>query len=749
MAQVELTVIEQSGVKVTVLDAPGAQVAIGPSLSTATPEPVGLTGAAGTSTDAATADHVHAHGNQTGTSLHALATTGGAGFMSAAQFDLLDGATDQDSADTLVLRDASGDFEANNVYADLVGNAATATKLATARTINTVSFDGTGNITITAAPNAGSVVDASVASNAAIALTKLATGALPTAITVASANIVDGTIVNADVNASAAIALTKLASVTAGRVVMGNASNVATATEITGDATLASNGVVTLSGSGVTPATVNNSATALTPLTIDAKGRVTGTGSPVTITPSFNSLTNVPTTVAGYGITDALDTNDARLTNERVPTDDSVTNAKVAGNAAIALSKLATGALPNAITVESANIVDGTIVNADINASAAIALTKLATGALPTAITVASANIVDGTIVDADISGSAAIALSKLATGALPTAITVASANIVDGTIVNADVSASAAIAGSKVAPDFGAQAISGAGLTLTGDVTFSRTNPAGITVTTAGVVTIAADTANTAAASQINFNVDGLEVCDINNGGLLRFNRTNFVNAGVCTQEVDSALALAGGSNANNSGINLELSGPDRVSTIGMRIRWNINNLYEWDKTSDFHRWYTGTSAERMRLNDAGNLIVGATTSDHRFRVNGTIQCDATLRVGSGLTRNTTPTNSNTSTTATAASLLTGIRTGTPTAGIDLQVPTGTDLDAAFVSLANNQTLEWTVINLASATHAITVTANTDHTVVGNMVVAANSSARFASRKTAANTFITYRIGS
>jgi len=204
MRQVEVTVIEQFGVEVTVLDAPGAQVAIGPTLSTATPQPVGLTGAAGTSGDAARADHVHAHGNQPGTSLHALATTSGAGFMSAAQFDLLDGATDQDSADTLVLRDASGDFEANNIYADLVGNAATATKLATARTINTVSFDGTNNITITAAPTAGSVVNATVASNAAIALTKLATGALPREITVASDNIVDGTIVNADINAAAA-----------------------------------------------------------------------------------------------------------------------------------------------------------------------------------------------------------------------------------------------------------------------------------------------------------------------------------------------------------------------------------------------------------------------------------------------------------------------------------------------------------------------------------------------------------------
>jgi hypothetical protein len=340
MAQVELTVIEQSGVEVTVLDAPGAQVAIGPSLSTATPQAVGLTGAAGTSTDAAKADHVHAHGNQTGTSLHALATTSGAGFMSAGQFDLLDSATDQDSADTLVRRDASGDFEANQITAELVGNAATATKLATARTINGESFDGTANITLTAVPNAGSVVDASVASNAAIALSKLA-------------------------------------AVTAGQVVMGNVSNVATVTEITGDATLASTGVLTLSNSGVSAATVNDSVTAITPITIDAKGRITGTGSAVTITPSYNSLTDLPTTLAGYGITDAVDSSDARLTDERVPTDGSVTDAKVSASAAIALSKLATGALPTAITVESANIVNGTIVDADVNATAAIAGTKI------------------------------------------------------------------------------------------------------------------------------------------------------------------------------------------------------------------------------------------------------------------------------------------------------------------------------------------------------------------------------------
>lgn len=60
-----------------------------------------------------------------------------------------------------------------------------------------------------------------------------------------------------------------------------------------------------LANSGVTAGTYNNSATAVTPLTIDAKGRVTAAGANVTITPAFSSITSRPTTVSGYGITDA------------------------------------------------------------------------------------------------------------------------------------------------------------------------------------------------------------------------------------------------------------------------------------------------------------------------------------------------------------------------------------------------------------------------------------------------------------
>ena len=126
----------------------------------------------------------------------------------------------------------------------------------------------------------------------------------------------------------------------------------------------------------------------------------------------------------------------------------------------------------------------GVVTNAMLANNAAIALSKLATGALPTAITVASANIVDGTIVDADINASAGITLTKLATGALPTAITVASANIVDGTIVDADINAAAAIAGSKIAPDFAANVRIGQ---TSSDTPGSGNNTYGISLRTSG----------------------------------------------------------------------------------------------------------------------------------------------------------------------------------------------------------------------------------------------------------------------
>ena len=166
-------------------------------------------------------------------------------------------ATSANTASAIVARDASGNFTAGTVTANLTGNvtgnvsgtsgsttgnAATATALATARTFQLtgdveasgVTFDGTGNVSLTTVIGTGAIVNADVNTSAQIAYGKLAltngivnadinasaaidkTKISGTAITagdtgtVTSTMIADGTIVNADINASAAIDWTKL-----------------------------------------------------------------------------------------------------------------------------------------------------------------------------------------------------------------------------------------------------------------------------------------------------------------------------------------------------------------------------------------------------------------------------------------------------------------------------------------------------------------------------------------------------------
>lgn len=115
-------------------------------------------------------------------------------------------------------------------------------------------------------------------------------------------------------------------------------------------------------------------------------------------------------------------------------------------------------------------------------------------------------------------------------------------------------------------------------------------------------------------------------------------------------------------------------------------------------------------------------------------------------------------PTAMTTAATMTSASILSGIITGTHSAGATAAytLPTGTLLDAAS-EFVIGESLDWVLINLsAAAADTITVTAGTDHTIVGNPIVQSahsttggiyGNSSMWRSRKTAANTFVTYRI--
>jgi hypothetical protein len=93
---------------------------------------------------------------------------------------------------------------------------------------------------------------------------------------------------------------------------------------------------------------------------------------------------------------------------------------------------------------------------------------------------------------------------------------------------------------------------------------------------------------------------------------------------------------------------------------------------------------------------------------------------------------------------TLTAALILGGIVTSTSAAAVTATLDTGTVMDAAL-TMAVDDSFDWALINTGPNT--VTVTAATGHTIVGTATVVTVVSARFRTRKTAANTFVTYRM--
>jgi hypothetical protein len=84
------------------------------------------------------------------------------------------------------------------------------------------------------------------------------------------------------------------------------------------------------------------------------------------------------------------------------------------------------------------------------------------------------------------------------------------------------------------------------------------------------------------------------------------------------------------------------------------------------------------------------------------------------------------------------------GLITSTTAAAVAGTVPSGAVMEAASAALINDA-VDWSVI--VTGANAFTVTAAAGHTLVGNAVVATATTGRFRTRKTAVDTFVTYRI--
>ena len=100
---------------------------------------------------------------------------------------------------------------------------------------------------------------------------------------------------------------------------------------------------------------------------------------------------------------------------------------------------------------------------------------------------------------------------------------------------------------------------------------------------------------------------------------------------------------------------------------------------------------------------------------------------------------------------TLTAAQVTGGILVGNPsTTAASYTFPTGTQIDAVLTNAKIGSTFDLVVINLGTSTGVITAVASTGVTIVGQTTfptAAAGSSGQFRFRRTAAATWVAYRI--
>ena len=277
---------------------------------------------------------------------------------------------------------------------------------------------------------ADNAVDTNAIQDNAVTMAKLNSGALPTDITVASANIVDGTIVNADVSNSASIAHSKLSGIAGGNVLLGNSSNVPTSTTLSGDVTVNSSGVTAITAGSIVTADIGNDQITNAKIAddqIDSEHYVDGS-----IDTAHIADANVTTAkIAGLAVT-----------ADKIA-DNTIINSKIAAGT-IEASSLQNGCVTDnklaSNSVTTAKILDSNVTREKI-ADNAINHTKILDGTIGAdkldSDSVTTAKIADSNITTAKIADSA-IGTAKIANDA------VTADKIADAVIVTASEQASA-----------------------------------------------------------------------------------------------------------------------------------------------------------------------------------------------------------------------------------------------------------------------------------------------------------------
>jgi len=171
----------------------------------------------------------------------------------------VDGATGTQGIETdtgFTYNPSTGVLTSTTFTGALSGNAATATALATARTIGGTSFDGSANIV----PGTSTALATGRTIGMTGDITWTSASFDGSGNVTGTAAITSDVIVNADVKSDAAIAYSKLAALSDGNILVGNGSNVAVSVNPSGDVDISNAGVFSIAAGVIVNADVNASA---------------------------------------------------------------------------------------------------------------------------------------------------------------------------------------------------------------------------------------------------------------------------------------------------------------------------------------------------------------------------------------------------------------------------------------------------------------------------------------------------------
>jgi hypothetical protein len=164
------------------------------------------------------------------------------------------------------------------------------------------------------------------------------------------------------------------------------------------------------------------------------------------------------------------------------------------------------------------------------------------------------------------------------------------------------------------------------------------------------------------------------------------------------------------------------DLSDTSNIQTALKQLYYGTSNGTASQTTGIYGALYT--------LYTGNPTLAGAVTMTGRLSVQNVVNTSQTVETGTA--------------TLTAADILTKniFTTGTT---YTLTLDTGTNFDSALTIPTVGTTIEWVLINEASGT--VTVAGATGHTLRGSGAVSTLTAARFITRKSATNTYVTYRL--